>query len=123
MRFLVTIIVLLICGLSLLGYLVGSKFFKPINLDGDLELWNIFLFLFMLASNFGLLVSLVVFVAEKLLYCGKKEFPSSARAIKIGVAFGILLLIILVLHIFHFLNVFVVLLLLVVVIIGIMLIR
>lgn len=123
MSFLILVIIILLAESSLLYYLIGSEFFTPTTSGENIELWNIFLFLFLAASILGLFVTLIVYLGEKFLYCGWKEFPRRARSIKLGLIVFVLAFVLAILHTFHFLNFFVALLFIVVIIIGIMIIR
>ncbi len=123
MAFLFTSIILLVCDGLLIFYLANSKFFTPMKFTGEVDVINIFLFIVLVSSFLGIFISLVIFLAEKFLYCGKKEFPRSTRAIKYGFLTGFVLAILILLHIFHFLNFFVGLVLFALLVIGIMIIR
>lgn len=123
MTFLIIALILLVIDGTLVSYLVSSRYFSPTTISGDVEIWNVLLFLFLLSSGLGLLVSIVLYLLEKFMSCGRKEFPKPGRSIKYGLMAGIFLMIILVLHIFHFLNFFVAILIALFVIIGIIIIR
>lgn len=123
MNFLIMVTILIIFEGTLIYYLVNTKYFLPFSQSGDLELFNILFFLFLVASLLGLVVSLCIFLIEKFLYCGRKEFPSTLRSVKIGIISMVVLFVLLILHIFHLLNFFVAILLIAFVIIGIMIIR
>lgn len=123
MNFLITVTILIVFEGTLIYYLVNTKYFLPFSQAGDLELFNILFFLFLIASLLGLVISVCVFVVEKFLYCGRKEFPSALRSAKIGIISMVVLFVLFVLHVFHLLNFFVAILLIAFVIIGIMIIR
>lgn len=123
MRFILTIIVLTISDLSLLWYLVNLEYFSPFNFKGDIDNWNIIFFIFLVSSGVSLIASLVEYLFEYFLYCGRKEFPKIYRPIKVGLGFFIATFILLILHIFHFLSIGAGLAVAVILIIGIILIR
>jgi len=123
MNFLIMVTILIVFEGTLIYYLVNLEYFMPFSQTGDLELFNILFFIILVATLLGLVVSLCVFLGEKILYCGRKEFPSAGRSVKIGIISAIVLFAILTLHVFHLLNFFVAILLIAFVIIGIMIIR
>lgn len=121
MLFLLTIILLTFLDGILLFYLVNSEYFSPTSFTGDIEVWNVFLFVVLLSSLFGLVVTVVVFLVEKFISCGWKEFPKSYRAVRYGIMFSVVACVLMLLHVFHFLNFFVGLVLFALLVIGIML--
>ena len=123
MRFLLTVIIFLVVDVLLGVYLANSEYFSPETLSGDVDMWNISLFVVLLSVAVGLIVSLIVFIGEKLLYCGRKEFPSPGRAVRLGLMAAILFGVFVVLHVFHFMNIFVALVLSGLAIIGIIILR
>ncbi len=104
MNFLLIIIVFLVSEAGLIWHLINSSFFRPYLETGDADLTNVILFLVMVSSFVGLLVTLLVYLGEKFLYCGRNEFPSNKRALKFGFISFLCLLLLLILHVFHFLN-------------------
>jgi hypothetical protein len=96
MTFLITISVLLVFDVSFLLYLVNSEFFGPAGITGQADIWNISVFTILVSTCVGLLVTLIVYLVEKFIYCGLREFPKSFRAIKYGllatVVFGLLVI-------------------------------
>lgn len=123
MGFLFTLIMLLGSDVLLLVYLLSSQFFKPTTFTGDVDILNIILFVLMIAFGLGLFVSIVVYLVEKFVRCGKKEYPAPGRSIKYGILTALVAAILVFLHIFHFLNFFAGLALFALLVIGIMIIR
>ena len=123
MQFLLSVIVFLATDILLIWYLVNSEYFSPKTISGDLDVWNVALFVGLVSLAVGLTVSLIVFLVEKLLYCGWREFPPVRRAVKAGILVAIALAVVLAMHIFHVLSVIVVLVVCVLVIVGIIIIR
>ncbi len=123
MSYLLLLIILLGSDAALLWYLVNSEYFSPRTLSGDVEIWNVLLFLFLVSAAAGLMLSVAVYLGEKFLYCGAREFPSPARSVKYGLIIFLTLNVLLLLHVFHFLNFFVAIILIAFVVIGIIWIR
>ncbi len=123
MRFLFTGIIFLVVDVLLAVYLADSKYFSPETFSGEADIWNISLFIVLLSVAVGLIVSLIVYIGEKLLYCGKKEFPTPRRAIRLGLMAAVIIGLLIVLHVFHFLNIIVVIILSVIAIIGIIILK
>jgi hypothetical protein len=112
------IIFVVIVGL-LLWYLTGSAYFSPRTVTGDIDVWNVMLFISLLSIGFGLLIMLLIFVVEKLFIYGKRENPPLTRIFRVGIAVSVLTAIILMLHIFHFLNFMVAIVMCLLVVVGI----
>ncbi|MEA3356938.1 MAG: hypothetical protein U9Q67_00685 [Patescibacteria group bacterium] len=123
MNFLVSVIIILICDAVLTFYLVNSEYFLPFDFIGDVDVWNIMVFVILVSSILGLLVTVCIYVGEKLLYCGRSEWPPSSRAVRIGVVMSVLLAGSLLLHVFHFLNFFIGAILIILLIVGIIIIK
>ena len=123
MWFLVSSLIFLVIDLFLLWYLGSSEYFGPFNRLGEIDLWNIGVFVFMISLAVGIVISVIVFLTEKVLYCGKREFPRSDRALRYGLLTMLCLAAGLMLHIFHFLNFGVLLVLFFLIVIGFVLVR
>ncbi len=123
MKFIVLILSILIVTLFILRYLVLSAFFSPYTLNGDVDVWNVSLFVVLVSVAVGVVFALLVYIAEKLLYCGKKEYPIPRRALKFGSVVMVCCSVVLLLHVFHFLNPIVLLLLFLLIVIGVILVR
>lgn len=123
MQFILSLIVFLVFDGFLLWYLVNSEYFSPWTAMDEVDVWNVMLFVAMISIAIGLIVALVTYLSEKVLYCGKNEFPTIKRAIKFGLIATLILLAGLVLHVFHFLNPFLIIVLCALVLVGIIVIR
>ena len=123
MRYLFAALLFLVIDSVLLWYLTGSEYFLPETLSGDVDIWNIGVFVLLISSGVGLLASLVYYLGEKFIVYGRREYPPPVRAIRVGLVVGIVLAVLLVLHIFHFLNFFVALIICTLIVIGIIVIR
>lgn len=123
MGFIFFLMVVLGFDVGILLYLVMSEFFNPYTTTGQVDVWNVSIFIGMLSLAGGVFISLLTYGIEKLLYCGKSEYPRPSRAIRFGVMSMLSLMIGIFLHVFHFLNIGVMLLLFTVVIIGFVLVR
>lgn len=123
MQFLVATILFLVIDVFMIWYLSGSQYFSPLTISGEVDIWNVGLFVFLISVGAGLLVSVLVYLGEKFIVFGRKEFPPAKRAIRVGFVIAVVLAILLVLHIFHFLNFFVALIICTLIVIGIIVIR
>lgn len=123
MKYLLFIALLLVTNIVTLIYLAGAPYFAPYNFRGEIEYGNIFIFLFLVSSFLGLVIALIVYLGEKFILHGWREFPAPRRSIKTGLMVFLMLIISLTLHVFGFLNFFVVAILFILVIVGIILIR
>lgn len=123
MQFLLAAILFLVIDFVLIRYLAGSEYFSPLNVEGEADMINIGGFVALIAIAAGLLVAIIMYLGEKFLYCGRREFPSANRAIRSGIVAAIMLAVLLFLHIFHFLNFVFGAVIAVLVVIGIMAIR
>jgi len=84
---------------------VNLEYFSPFSYKGDIDNWNIVFFVFLVSSGVSLLASLLEYLFEYFLYCGRKEFPDVYRPIKFGIGFFVATFILLTLHIFHFFSI------------------
>jgi hypothetical protein len=123
MQFLLAAILFLVFDGVLIWYLAGSKYFTPMTVTGEVDMINVGGFVALIAIAAGLLVAIIMYLGEKFLYCGRREFPSANRAVRSGIVAAIMLAILLILHIFHFLNFVLGLVIAVLVVIGIIIIR
>ena len=123
MWFIVSIILFLAVDLFLLIYLVSSEYFAPFNRLGDIDMWNISVFVVMVSAAAGLVISLLVYLLEKFMYCGRREFPRAGRAVRFGMLTVFCLAVGLLLHIFHFLNFGIILVLFFLAFVGVVLVR
>ena len=123
MQFLLAAILFLVFDFVLVRYLASSEHFTPLNLKGEVDMVNIGVFVTLIAIAAGLLVAVIMYLGEKFLYCGRREFPSATRAVRSGIAASVLLIILLFLHIFHFIDFVLGTVIVVLVIIGIMAIK
>ncbi|GAB4162979.1 MAG: hypothetical protein Fur003_5800 [Candidatus Dojkabacteria bacterium] len=85
-------------------YLSSLDYFTPRNNIGEIRWYNVFvmfglLFLFVYTS-----VSLGHFLTKKFLAYGKKEFPDIASSFIWGITVALIVVVLLLLNIFHFLN-------------------
>lgn len=123
MGFLVSVLLFLVVDVFVLWYLLSSQYFGPYNVSGDINLWNIAVFVTLVSFAAGLVTSGMVYVLEKIFSCGKKEFPRPVRSLRFGLLVTFCLEVGLFLHIFHLLNFGVLLVLFFLVIVGIVLVR
>jgi hypothetical protein len=123
MEFLFFAFVFLIFDVLVLWYLTGSTYFSPWTADGSVDVWNVMVFVVMVSVGIGIAVTIIIFLGEKFLIYGRKEFPPAGRAIRVGLAAAVLCGLLITLHIFHFLSLVVAIGMCVLVIIGIILLR
>jgi hypothetical protein len=120
MNFLLILIIILVSEAGILWYLSESEFFRPYLESGEANITNVLIFISLIASFGGVFFALVTYLGEKFIYCGRREFPRSSRAIRVGLIVFLCLLALLLLHIFHLLNFqFALLLIIFVIILGI----
>lgn len=118
MGFLISLILFLVFDVGILFYLATSQFFSPYKVTGEVDVWNISVFIVLLSFAVGFIVSLLTYLAEKLLYCGRREYPRPMRALRFGAMATLSLIAGLFLHVFHFFNGVIMLVLFFIVIIG-----
>ena len=123
MQFLLSVIVVLATDILLLLYLINSEYFSPTAMSGEADTWNIVLFITLVSAGAGLLISLLTYIGEKILFFGWREFPPARRAVKFGLLSAIAIAVLLAMHIFHLLNIVVILVVCVILLIGIIIIR
>lgn len=123
MGFLFTLIIFTILDGLLIYYLANLEYFSPTNFTGDVDVGNITFFVFLVSVGLGLIVTLIIYLGEKFISCGWREFPAPVKSLKFGIITTAVLFVALMLHIFHFLSFWVVLLLIGLVLTGIILSR
>jgi len=123
MGFLLSVLIFLGVDGVVIRYLISSSYFSPWTGSGEVDVWNVMVFAVLVSIAAGLVVTLIVYIGEKLLYCGRNEFPAPIRSVRAGLLLAVVCAIVLVLHIFHFLTFGVVLVLCALAVIGIMILR
>lgn len=104
MKYLSIQTILLLASVIILYYFSTLTYFLPTAGDNSPNWYNIFAVIFVLFVLSQSIISLSVFFIEKIFTCGKKEMPHFSRSLKwgLGISFG--LIIVLLMHIFHLLN-------------------
>jgi hypothetical protein len=104
MKFLLGQIVILAVSVAFLLYLFSIEYFTPLNLQGDLNWYGIFTVLFLLFVLAQALVSLVIYLAQKFLAYGWKEFPDPWGSLKWGIGLALAFVGAILLNAFHILT-------------------
>ncbi len=104
MRYLITQLLILIWSVIFLYYLSGLSRFIPLTAD-DLPNWyNVFIVFFLLFMAVESFMSVLIFLFQKFIICNWKEFPPIYSSLKWGIGLGLLIVVLLILNIFHLLN-------------------
>lgn len=88
----------------ILLYLASVGDFVPLDINGLPNWYNVLtvlvIFFFLIQS----VVSLGIYLVQKFLTCGVKEFPSSRNALKWGFILSFLMIVVIVLNLFHIVS-------------------
>ncbi len=85
-------------------FLFGQDHFLPFDEKENIDWYNVssvLIFLFFFIQGF---FSIVLFLFQKFLTCGLKEFPSFNMSLKWGILTSLLVILIIILNIFHVVN-------------------
>ena len=85
-------------------FLFGQDNFLPLNSKENVDLYNVssvLIFFFFLSQAF---FSILLFLFQKFLTCGLKEFPPFNTSLKWGIIVSLLIILIVILNIFHVVN-------------------
>lgn len=105
MKYLITQSILLVLSVAILYYFSTLPYFLPVNSENIPNWYNVFAVLAVVFVAIQAFVSLFVFLLEKFMTCGKKEFPNFSRSLRwgIGIALGFFVLVLL--NVFHVLSI------------------
>jgi len=92
-------------GAMFLLFLFMQKDFLPFDNQGLVSWYNVSAVLFFLFLFTQGLLSIVIFLFQKFLTCGIKEFPPFGKSLKWGLLISILLVFILILNLYNIINI------------------
>ena len=104
MKFLLTQLSILIICVAFTLHLFSLDYFLPIDARSELNWYGISTVLFLLFMIAQSLISLTVFLTQKFLAYGWKEFPDYRNALKWGLGLALSIVIALLLNAFHILT-------------------
>lgn len=104
MKFLLGQISIVAISVAFLLYLFSVDYFTPFTSQGDLNWYGIFTVLFLVFLLGQGVISLIIFLAQKFLAYGWKEFPDPWGSLKWGIGLGLALVAALLLNAFHILT-------------------
>lgn len=122
MKYLIYQILILVASVAMMLYFINLDYFLPTDISGNTNTYNVFamlLLIFMLIESF---ISTVVFLVQKFLAFGWREFPPIWSSLKIGVVVAITVVSIAILNISGIANAFLIGFLIVIAIISIIII-
>lgn len=101
MKYLLTQVVVIVVSVTLLYYFSTLDQFLPLTPEKEINWYNLFsvltiIFLFLQAS-----ISLILYLLQKALTCGWREFPEKSLSLRWGLGLSIGIIFIIVLNIFH----------------------
>lgn len=99
MKYLLTQITILIASVMFLYYLSTLPYFLPTNPDSTINWYNVLVVLSGLFFLFESLIALVVYLAQKFIAFGWREFPSKKLSLNIGIIFSLIIVVLLVLNV------------------------
>jgi len=85
-------------------YLLNVTNFIPITDEGSINVLTVFVFFTALILVIQSLVSIIIYLFQKFMLYGKKEFPPSSIALKWGIGVAIVMTTIIVFNIYHLIN-------------------
>ncbi len=92
-------------GAMFLLFLFQQEHFLPFDESKKIEVYNIFAVLFFLFLISQGLVSIFLYLFQKFLTCGIKEFPSYNYSLKWGIIISILLIFVILLNIYNIMTI------------------
>lgn len=104
MKFLSVQLILLLLSVIFLYYFSTLPYFTPYTKTGDIEWYNVFLVLGISGVVIQSIISIIIFMYQKLRAFGKKEFPPYEDALMWGITVTILIITLALLNIFHLLE-------------------
>jgi hypothetical protein len=104
MKFLLGQIGLLAVSVAFLLYLFSIEYFTPLNAQGDLNWYGISTVLFLLFISSQAVISLIVYLTQKFLAYGWKEFPDPWISLKWGIGLSLSVVAAMLLNAFHILT-------------------
>ncbi|MBD3328931.1 hypothetical protein GF357_00345 [Candidatus Dojkabacteria bacterium] len=106
-----------------LYYFQTLDYFRPRDAENFPNWYNIATVLALIGLFTESLISLIIYLLQKLMLFGRNEFPPAHNALKWGVSAGLIVVALLLLNIFHFLTLTWGLAIVAVVILGILILK
>ncbi len=119
MKFLISQLTILILSVIFLYYLTSLSYFLPYDVDGSINWYSVSTVLFLIFLISQSLISLIIFIFQKYLAYGKKEFPDFRSSLKWGIGLSLSLVVAILLNIFHILTIQIGIIVIILVIIAI----
>ncbi len=85
-------------------FLFQQESFQPFDLEGNVDWYNVSTLLFFVFLFLQGLLSTLLYLFQKFLTCGLKEFPSFGASLKWGLLLSFIFILLLLLNIFHIIN-------------------
>lgn len=104
MKYLLSQLLVLVMSVIFLIYLASLEYFLPYTSSGEANWYNIVMVLVLVLFAVEAIASLVVYLGQKFIAYGWKEFPDYKSSLKWGIVVSLLFSISLFLHIFHIIN-------------------
>jgi len=104
MKFIVIQTIILFFVVTIMLYLLNVTNFIPITDEGSINVLTVFVFFTALILVIQSLVSIIIYLFQKFMLYGKKEFPPSSIALKWGIGVAIVMTTIIVFNIYHLIN-------------------
>jgi hypothetical protein len=104
MRYILFQILVVFFSAMFLLFLFQQESFSPKDLEGNVDWYSVSTVLFFVFLSLQSIFSIVLFIFQKFLTCGIKEFPSFNQSLKWGVIVSFLFILILILNLFNVIN-------------------
>ncbi len=104
MRYIFFQIFIVFLSAMFLLFLFDQESFLPFDLDRNIDWYNVSSVLFFLFLSLQGIFSIILFLIQKFLTCGLKEFPPLNMSLKWGIIISILIVFLLILNVFHIVN-------------------
>lgn len=104
MRFIFLQTFIIFLSVIFLLFLFGQEHFLPFDKKENIDWYNVFSVLIFLFFFIQSLFSIILFLFQKFLTCGLKEFPVFNTSLKWGILIALLVILIIILNIFHIVS-------------------
>jgi hypothetical protein len=106
MKYLLIQLLLTLWSVIFLYYFSTLSDFRPYYSDGSQNWYNIFIVILFFITFIQGIVSIIVFLVQKFTLCNWKEFPPAYPSLKWGIGSSLAITLILMLNLFHLLNLY-----------------
>ncbi len=106
MKYLLSQLFILFFSVIILYYFSTVPNFIPYKIDGNLDWVKIGIVIFLIFLIIESFISLLIFLIEKFLVYGRKEFPDKLISLKWGIGISLCFIALLFLHLNHLITVF-----------------